>query len=124
MVLALSFLEAPIKFRAPGVTVPIGLSIGRRVFRALNAVESVLAAALLAALLLAAPPPAALVAGAVTIAALLVQLIGVRPRLNRRTRDVLVGGARSRSREHHAYVVLEGLKTIALLLDGVLLLSL
>ena len=33
MVLAISFLEAPLKFRAPGVTVPIGLGIGRLVFR-------------------------------------------------------------------------------------------
>jgi len=26
---AISFLEAPLKFRAPGVTVPFGLGIGR-----------------------------------------------------------------------------------------------
>ena len=28
MVLAISFLEAPLKFRAPGITVPLGLLIG------------------------------------------------------------------------------------------------
>jgi hypothetical protein len=39
MVLAISFLEAPLKFRAPGVTLSIGLGIGRLVFRALNAAE-------------------------------------------------------------------------------------
>jgi hypothetical protein len=33
MVLAISFLEAPLKFRAPGVTIPVGLGIGRLVFR-------------------------------------------------------------------------------------------
>lgn len=48
MVLAISFLEAPLKFRAPGVTVPIGLGIGRRVFRALNRVEAVLAVVVIA----------------------------------------------------------------------------
>ena len=37
MVLAISFLEAPLKFRAPGVTLQLGLGIGRLVFRALNA---------------------------------------------------------------------------------------
>ncbi|WP_407690773.1 hypothetical protein [Saccharothrix syringae] len=36
---AISFPEAPLKFRAPGVTVAIGLGIGRIVFRALNVVE-------------------------------------------------------------------------------------
>jgi hypothetical protein len=44
MVLAISFLEAPLKFRAPGITVPLGLGIGRLVFRALNACELVPAA--------------------------------------------------------------------------------
>jgi len=51
MVLAISFLETPLKFRAPGITVPLGLGIGRLVFRALNTVEVVLAAALITSLL-------------------------------------------------------------------------
>ena len=38
MVAAISFLEAPIKFSAPGVSLAIGLGIGRKVFTALNAV--------------------------------------------------------------------------------------
>ena len=33
---AISFMETRLKFRAPGVTLPIGLSIGKLVFRALN----------------------------------------------------------------------------------------
>ena len=50
MVLAISFLEAPLKFRAPGVTIPIGLGIGRMVFRALNLAEITLALVALAAI--------------------------------------------------------------------------
>ncbi len=42
-VCAISFLEAWLKFRAPGITVPLGLGIGRLVFNALNKVEWVLA---------------------------------------------------------------------------------
>src|SRR6185312_13635265 len=38
MVLAISFLEAPLKFRAPGVDLRTGLAIGRIVFRALNGI--------------------------------------------------------------------------------------
>ncbi|TDW99018.1 hypothetical protein [Dinghuibacter silviterrae] len=41
-VVSISFLEAWLKFTAPGVTLPIGLSIGRLVFSALNKVEWVL----------------------------------------------------------------------------------
>lgn len=36
---AISFMEAWIKFRAPGVTVPLGLGIGKLVFGALNKME-------------------------------------------------------------------------------------
>ncbi len=46
MVLAISFLEAPLKFRAPNVTLQIGLGIGRLVFRMLNSVEVVHPAAI------------------------------------------------------------------------------
>ena len=37
--LAISFLESWLKFRAPGVTMETGLSIGKLVFNALNKVE-------------------------------------------------------------------------------------
>ena len=51
MLLGISFLEAPLKFRAPGITLPLGLGIGRLVFRALNAAEHALAATLTLAVL-------------------------------------------------------------------------
>ncbi|MBL7930494.1 MAG: hypothetical protein JNL60_01245 [Bacteroidia bacterium] len=38
-VCAISFMEAWLKFRAPGVDMPIGLGIGRLVFNALNKIE-------------------------------------------------------------------------------------
>ena len=43
-VCAISFLEAWLKFRAPGVSLSIGLGIGRLVFSVLNKVEWILAA--------------------------------------------------------------------------------
>ena len=49
MVLAISFLEAPLEFCAPGVTFALGLGIGRIVFAALNRAEVVLALAILLA---------------------------------------------------------------------------
>ena len=41
MVLGISFLETPVKFTAPSVTLPIGLDVGRHVFGAFNKVEIV-----------------------------------------------------------------------------------
>ena len=126
VVIAISFLEAPLKFRAPGVTVRIGLGIGRLVFRGLNTVETILAAVLLAASAGAAQPPPArvLAAGAAAIAVLLVQLAVVRPRLSRRSDRVLAGEDVPRSRAHYAYVALELLKVAALVVTGVFLLAL
>ncbi len=123
MVLAISFVEAPLKFRAPGVTLPIGLGIGRLVFRALNAAESVLGLVVIAALALSHPPVAAVVATATAAGALVVQLIAVRPPLTRRSDAVLAGAEVPRSRAHHVYVGLEVIKVLSLVVAGIALLS-
>jgi hypothetical protein len=121
MVLGVSFLEAPLKFRAPGVTVPIGLGIGRIVFRALNAVEAVLAVVVIAAVAAGSPTAAAAVLTAVAAVLLAAQLGVVRPRLNKRSDRVLAGEDLPRSRGHLWYVGLELLKVAALLALGVVL---
>jgi hypothetical protein len=56
MVLGISFLATPLKFRAPGVDLRICLAIGRLVFGALNAAEIVLATAVLTCLFTTAQP--------------------------------------------------------------------
>ena len=50
---AISFMEAWLKFRAPGITIPLGLGIGRLVFNALNKIEWVLATLIICNLILA-----------------------------------------------------------------------
>jgi hypothetical protein len=122
MVLAISFLETPLKFRAPGVDLRTGLAIGRLVFRALNTAEIVLAAAVLTCLF-AAAPASAISAAVASTAILLVQMFAVRPRLTRRSNRVLAGAYAPRSNGHHVYVALEAGKVIALLTTGILLLS-
>jgi hypothetical protein len=124
MVLAISFLEAPLKFRAPGVTVPIGLGIGRLVFRALNIVELILAATLMLGLLVDVPPPRVLVGATVTIGVLLIQVAILRPVLARRSNRVLAGEVVDRSGAHYWYVSLEVAKVGALITTGALLLAL
>lgn len=123
MVLAISFLEAPMKFRAPGITVPLGLGIGRLVFRALNGCEAVFAVVVVVTMIIGRPGRWTTVALAVALVALLVQLVVVRPRLTRRTDAVLAGADAPRSRMHLAYVGLELIKVIALLAGGIALLA-
>jgi hypothetical protein len=126
MVLAISFLEAPLKFRAPGVTIALGLGIGRLVFRALNACEIVLAVLVVVALVIGRPGAGAIAATLVAIGALLIQVIGVRPYLTRRSDAVLADPSQAeagRSNAHYVYVVFEIVKVVALLVGGILLLA-
>ncbi len=126
MVLAISFIEAPLKFRAPGVTLQIGLGIGRRVFRALNSVETVFAVAIIVTLAIHRPSAATIAAFAIAIVALAVQLIAVRPKLIQRSNAVLAVApgeeAEGRSQAHYYYVGFELIKVVALLTGGILLL--
>lgn len=126
MVLAISFLEAPLKFRAPGVTIQLGLGIGRLVFRALNICEVVLAALALVAVVLGRPSTGVYVALGLAVVSLGAQVLGVRPALSRRSDAVLADAAvaeSGRSRAHFVYVGFEAVKVIALLVSGALLLA-
>ncbi|TDQ00940.1 hypothetical protein EV186_102806 [Labedaea rhizosphaerae] len=120
MVLAISFLEAPLKFRAPGVTVPIGLGIGRLVFRALNAVEAIFAVVVVVTLVAGTPTTAVFVTAVLAVVVLAVQLGGIRPVLNRRSDRVLAGEELPRSRAHLGYIATEVIKVAALVVTGVL----
>jgi hypothetical protein len=92
MVLAISFLEAPVKFRTPGLDLRTGLAIGRTVFRALNRVEAAWAIVIAACLLADPASSTTSVAAIASITVLVLQLAVVRPALNRRSNLVLAGG--------------------------------
>jgi hypothetical protein len=131
MVLAISFLETPLKFRAPGITVPLGLGIGRLVFRALAVAELVLAVALTTALALSGAGPGdagAVDAAAWTLTALLWAVLALqtgwlRPRLDRRADLVSRGGSPPGSRLHLVYVALEVVKVVLLPVLGIVLVA-
>ena len=123
MVVAISFVETPLKFRAPDVTLPIGLGIGRLVFRALNTAEAMFAVVMVITLVVGGLPTASAIAAGITVASLVVQLVVVRPGLDRRSDAVLAGEVAPRTRSHHAYVALEIVKVVALLVAGVTLLA-
>ena len=91
MVVAISFVEAPLKFRAPDVTLRIGLGIGRLVFRALNTAEAIFAVVIVVTIVAGGLPTASAVAAAIAVASLVVQLAAIRPGLTRRSDAVLAG---------------------------------
>lgn len=120
MVIAISFVETPLKFRAPGITVPLGLGIGRLVFKALNIAESALAVLLLVALATGHGDGRGWIPALVATACLVTQMAVLRPALDRRAAAIIAGGEVAPSRLHLGYVALEVAKVLALVTAGAL----
>lgn len=121
MVMGISFLEAPLKFRAPGITVPLGVGIGRLVFRAMNIVEGVFGAVLLVTAALTVPI-ASTWSGGLIVAVVITLVVGarvLRPRMDARVRRGKTADGQPRHALHIGYVVLECVKVVLLLAIGV-----
>ncbi|PJJ59885.1 hypothetical protein [Hymenobacter chitinivorans] len=118
MVAGISFLEAPLKFTAPNITVPLGLGIGRIVFAALNKVELLLAAvAVGSALVLRVPAHLATTLGLLS-GVLLLQTFWLLPALDARALALLAGHPAPPSSLHLVYIGLDVVKLLTLLLTG------
>lgn len=116
---AISFMEAWLKFRAPGVTLPVGLSIGRLVFSALNKVEWFLALICLALLYLElgfTEDIAYLLF--VSVLLLLVQTGWLLPAMNKRISQVVAGDKLQPSKLHFYYIGAELIKVVSLVCFG------
>lgn len=124
MVLAISFLEAPLKFRAPGITVELGVGIGRLVFRALNGLELVLAVAIGVALLVGGDDSTGTwIAWAIAVAALAAKAV-LRRSMDRRARTVSAARPSPSHSLHILYVLAEVATVLTLGTFGVLSLDL
>lgn len=121
MVLAISFLEAPLKFRSPGITVPLGVGIGRLVFRALNAVEGAFAVVLVVGVFAGSPAVSAATIWLVVAlcADLAIGALLLRPLMDRRVKVGRAAHGLPRNSLHVWYILLEGVKVILLLVLGV-----
>jgi hypothetical protein len=107
MVLAISFLETPLKFRAPGVTLPVGLGIGRLVFKFLNRAEIALAVVVTLQCLTSRVSAPTWTLLALCWAVLVIQVGALRPALDRRVMSIIAGETLPASAQHLAYIGLE-----------------
>lgn len=120
MLLAISFMEAPLKFQAPGMTLPLGLGIGRLVFFVLNKMEIVSALVLMAAFWRSRSnlrSETVLLGLAALI--LLLETAWLLPVLDARAELVIAGIEQPYSNMHVIYIVLDAIKLIALLALGI-----
>ena len=120
-VCAISFMEAPLKFQAPGITVELGLGIGRLVFQVLNKIEVALALLLLASLICSKPKFNLLSSlFAIVLAILFIQTVWLLPALDARAAALLNGDPQSPSHLHIIYIFADSVKVILLFAVGML----
>lgn len=104
VIVAISFIEAPLKFLAPDVTLPIGLGIGRLVFTAVNIVSFAILIVLTLVSLRPRPSRATVWILAGIWVVLIIQVFLIRPPLNSRTDAVLAGAMPGESPFHYLYI--------------------
>src|SRR6187549_2115544 len=104
MVLAISFMEAPLKFQAPGITIPLGLGIGQLVFFTLNKMEIVCALMLLIAFWRArSNVKLEKIAFGIVMLILILETVWLLPVLDARAIEVIAGTAPPFSKMHFVY---------------------
>ena len=118
---AISFMEAWLKFQAPGVTIPIGLGIGRLVFFALNKVEWFLVIMIMGNLVFSKTPVVTFknTLFFIPILMLLLQSIWALPALDTRATLYIQEQTVSPSNLHFYYVGMEIIKIACLTIFGI-----
>jgi uncharacterized membrane protein (DUF485 family) len=118
---AISFMEAWLKFRAPGITVPLGLGIGRLVFNALNKVELLFAVVILVNIFwnISDILKWKNIAFAIPLTLLFIQTFWLLPALDARAELHIQGQIVPSSNLHFYYVVIELVKVASLILFGI-----
>jgi hypothetical protein len=121
-VCAISFMEAWLKFRASGVTLPIGLGIGRLVFNALNKVEWIIGLVILINLIFSKDSVFNFqnTIYFVILIILITQTIWLLPALDSRAELHIQNQIVPASNLHFYYVGMEILKVICLTIFGIL----
>lgn len=125
MVFAISFMEAWLKFRAPGITLALGLGIGRLVFNALNKMEWVLALLIFLQLFSSKRrwDNSENFAFYLPLGILLVQTFWLLPALDARAALHISGATPPLSHHHIYFAAMEVTKTICLFVFGISLLK-
>lgn len=115
IVVGCSFIATPAKFKAPSLSLPTALEVGRATFRSMVLAELIL---VVAGVVLLVQMRSRRSWFWLAIAILAIQWLGVMPMLNARTDAVIAGTSTSGPPWHLAYILLEVIKVAALLLTA------
>lgn len=119
-VAAISFMEAPVKFKAPSLTRAIGLDVGRFVFKALNRIEIIFAVLILISILAIQYSFSAKILFAIILGILILQTFWLLPELTKRALSYIKKIEPPKSKIHIVYIVSEIIKIISLFWLGIL----
>ena len=114
LIIGISLIEAPLKFQAPGITIPLGLGIGRLVFGVMNIVEAVFAFVLLVAMWGSRPPKTQWLLGLAVTAVLAAKALIIRPVMQSTTDAVIEGSSQGGSSLHYLYIAADGILIVLL----------
>jgi len=119
-VCSISFMEAWLKFQAPGVTLPIGLSIGKLIFTALNRMEWIFLVLLGVVTIsrIRNLPKTFFYLSATILLILIMQTFALLPELNQRAELIISGTTPNKSGAHLLFGIAEVLKVIILVYLG------
>lgn len=118
MIGGISFLEAPVKFTAPSLTLAIGLDVGRHVFAAFNKVEIVVGTILMIIVVTGKLPLKIKLLCFLVAILLTLECFWLLPVLDKRALAIIAGQTPEGSSPHILYVVFEGIKLISLITIG------
>jgi hypothetical protein len=116
--LAISFMEAWVKFRAISLDLPTGLDVGMHVFGALNMVERFFAAALLVYVFIYYTDKLIVLPGLTIFTFVIAQSGYLLPELNQHAQLIIQGMQPEKSSVHLMYGLMEFVKLIALFVLG------
>ena len=117
---AISFMESWLKFRAPNLSMPVGLSIVKLVFSALNKVEWAFVIIISVSLFFYASQIESMlvVFFLIIVLIMIVQTSWLLPTLNKRAKAIISGKTLPSSNLHYYYVSLEFVKLLLLIFFG------
>jgi hypothetical protein len=118
LVIGVSFLAAPAKFGAPGLSLPVAMEVGRREFGALNLAEIALAVVTLALAAYTRPERTLWLGLAVAGVIVALQALWLLPVLDARAELIIRGERPEPAPWHTLYIGVEVLKLLVLLVIG------
>lgn len=114
VLIGVSFIATPVKFKAQSLTLPVALDVGQTTFAAFSRIERFFAILLIAIYVAMAATIGPLVLVGFITGLVIFQSAWLLPALNRRASFVMAGRAPPPSRIHLTYGAMEGLKLVAL----------